>query len=101
MGTINEAELSVKRVTRLGGEGTIKAFCDVAIGEAFLIRGVKVVDGKRGLFVSTPREQGKNGLWYDTVVPMTPQAKRRLSEVVLEAYQTPHTAYPPMAALRG
>ncbi len=95
MALASDMGLAVKRVTRLNGEGTIKAFCDVAVGEAFLIRGVKVVDGKRGLFVSTPREQGKNGLWYDTVVPMTPQAKRRLSEIVLEAYQTDPLATAP------
>jgi DNA-binding cell septation regulator SpoVG len=33
-----------------------------------------------------PREQGKNGQWYDTVAPLTPAAKERLAHVVLEAY---------------
>ena len=39
-------ELSVKRMNKFEREGTARAFCDVAIGEAFLIKGVKVIAGK-------------------------------------------------------
>jgi len=83
-----ELELAVKRVTRLDGNGTLKAFCDVAVARAFLIKGVKVVEGKHGLFVSMPREQGRNGQWYETVVPLTKEAREQLSTIVLEAYQS-------------
>ena len=78
--------LEVKRVTKLNGNGSIKAFCDVAIAEVLLIKGIRVVDGKNGVFVSMPREQGKNGQWYETVVPLTQAVRDQLSEVVLEAY---------------
>ncbi len=78
--------LEVKRMARLNGDGTVKAFCDVAINGSFLIKSLKVVNGKNGLFVSMPREQGKNGQWYDTVAPLTPAAKAHLARVVLEAY---------------
>ena len=80
-------ELAVKRVIRPGGSGSIKAFCDVAVGEAFLIKGVRVVDGKKGLFVSMPRQQGKDTKWYDVVMPLTDAMKGELNRVVLEAYQ--------------
>lgn len=83
----NTMTLSVKRINRLSGERTAKAFCDVAVGEAFLIKGVRVVEGKNGVFVSMPREQGKDGQWYDTVVPLTKEARRQLGEVVLSAYR--------------
>ena len=79
-------DLAVKRITKLNGNGSTKAFCDVAVASAYLIKGIRVVDGKKGLFVSLPREQGKNGQWYETVVPLTKEARERLAEVVLEAY---------------
>ena len=82
-----EVALQVKRITRLDKEGTAKAFCDVAIGDAFLVTGIKVVEGKKGLFVSMPRQQGKDGNWYDTVVPLTKEARQRVSEEVLSAYR--------------
>ena len=84
-----ELDLKVKRITRLNGTGATKAFFDVAVDDAFLIKGVKVVDGKNGMFVSMPREQGKNGQWYETVVPMKKEVRAQISEVVLEAYGAP------------
>ena len=83
-----QVELSVKRMTRLDGNGTLKAYCDVAIAESFVVKSFKVIDGKNGLFVSMPREQGKNGQWYDTVAPLTKQVREQLSQIVLEAYSS-------------
>lgn len=84
----NTVELEVKRMARLSGDGTVRAFCDVAINGSFMIKSLKVVDGKNGLFVSMPREQGKNGQWYDTIAPITKEAKDNLSRIVLKAYQS-------------
>ena len=80
-------ELSVKRLVKFDGEGTLKAFCDVAIDERFLVKGLRVVEGKRGLFVSMPRQQGKDTKWYDSVEAMTKEAKADVDRVVLRAYQ--------------
>lgn len=83
-----EKEVTVARMNRWEGEGTTRAFCDVAVADTFLIKGIKVVEGKKGLFVSMPREQGKDGQWYDTVIPLTKEARRHISEVVLQSYQS-------------
>ncbi|MBI3332478.1 MAG: septation protein SpoVG family protein [Candidatus Omnitrophica bacterium] len=83
--------VAVKRINRFKGEGTTRAFCDVAIAESFLIKGIKVIEGKNGLFVSMPREQGKDGNWYDTVIPLTKEARALVSEAVLCAYESQET----------
>ena len=83
--TMVTGDLTVKRMTKLDGTGSVKAFCDVSVG-SFLIKSFKVVDGKNGLFVSMPREQGKNGQWYDSVVPLTKQAREQLTVLVLGAF---------------
>lgn len=82
-----QVELTVKRVTKLNGEGATKAFCDVEIAHAFLVKGLRVVEGKNGLFVSMPQEAGKDGNWYDTVIPLSKEARQRVSDLVLGAYQ--------------
>ena len=87
---VQDLELEVTRMTKLNGDGTVKAFCDVAIAGSFLMKSLKIVDGKNGLFVSMPREQGKNGQWYDTVSPLTKDARAQLTQLVLEAFsETP------------
>lgn len=83
-----QVNLEVKRINKLDGTGNLKAFCDVAVAESFLIKGITVVEGKKGLFVSMPREQGKDGNWYDAVIPLTKEARQQVSELVLKAYQS-------------
>jgi len=79
-------ELSVKRIVKFDGNGSLKAFCDLAVGEMFLIRSVKVIEGLKGLFVSMPREQGRNGQWYEVVGMLNKEAKTEVTRVVMEAY---------------
>ena len=84
---MSDVAIEVKRINKIQGEGHAKAFCDVALGDTFLVTGLKVVEGRNGLFVSMPQEMGKDGQWYDTVFPLTKAARQRISETVLEAYQ--------------
>ena len=79
-------ELQVVRMHRFDGDSKIKAFADVSIG-AFVIKGLRVVDGKNGLFLAMPQEKSRDGKWYDTFYPSTPEAKQLLSDMVLQAYQ--------------
>lgn len=79
-------EISVSRIYKLDTDSKLKAFADVSFS-GIVIKGLSVVDGVKGLFVSMPRHQGKDGKWYDTVYPQTKELKQQLSEVVLEAYK--------------
>jgi stage V sporulation protein G len=78
--------ISVSRVCRLDSDSKLKAFVDVAIS-GIVVKGFSVVDGSKGLFVSMPRHQGKDGKWYNTVYPVTKELKQKLSEAVLTAYK--------------
>ncbi|MGB2600301.1 MAG: SpoVG family protein [Candidatus Omnitrophota bacterium] len=78
--------LKVERIHRLEGDGPVKAFCDLLILDAFLVKGLKVVEGKNGLFVSMPQEQGRDGKWYDTFHPTSKEMRKGLEELVLEDY---------------
>ena len=80
-------DVEVKRLIKFDGEGTLKAYCDLSIGESFLVKGLRVVSGKNGLFVSMPRQQGKDKRWYDSVSALSKKAKQEVDRVVLEAYQ--------------
>jgi stage V sporulation protein G len=82
-----ENAISVSRVCKLDGDSKLKAFVDVSIS-GIVVKGFSVVNGSKGLFVSMPRHQGKDGKWYNTVYPATKELKQQLSEAVLEAYNS-------------
>ena len=79
--------VEVLRLHRLSGESSLKAFADVSFAGVFIVKGIKVVEGKKGLFVSMPSEKGKDGKWYDTAHPLTKEFRESLNEVVLQAYE--------------
>jgi len=81
-------EFKITRLHRLDANGSnLKAFADIAINESLLLKGLRIVEGKSGLFVSMPREKGKDGRWYETVHPMSKELKQDISSVVLSAYK--------------
>lgn len=82
-----DIEMSIQRLVRFDGDGSLKAFCDLVVGELFVIKGLRVVKGKNGLFVSMPRQQGKDTKWYDSVEPVSKEIKQVVDRVVLSAYE--------------
>ena len=79
-------DLAVKRLVKFDGEGSLKAYCDLLVGNLFLIKGLRVVAGKNGVFVSMPRQQSKGGKWFDSVETLTKEAKTEVERLVLAAY---------------
>ncbi|MFH1877491.1 MAG: SpoVG family protein [Candidatus Omnitrophota bacterium] len=82
----NIPEIKVERIHLLNGEGATKAFCDILIYNTFIVKGLRVVNGKDGLFVSMPQEAGRDGEWYSTFYPVTKETYKILQEKLIEAY---------------
>ena len=81
-------EFRIMKIHRLPEGRMIKAYVDLAINNVLLIRGLRVVEGKNGLFVSMPQEKSKNDVWYDRVRCLSPDVEDLLSKTVIDAYQT-------------
>ncbi len=82
----NKPIIRVEKIRLLDGDGPTKAFCDLMILDTFIAKGLKVVEGKDGLFLGMPREQGKDGKWYPTFYTISKEMHKGLQELVLEAY---------------
>ncbi|MBI5415285.1 MAG: septation protein SpoVG family protein [Candidatus Omnitrophica bacterium] len=84
----NILTIQVKRIHRLDNGRSLKAFADINVNDALLIKGVRVIDGKKGIFVTMPREQStKDKKWYDTVRCLTREVREHIAGEVLKAYQ--------------
>ncbi len=89
---------SIVRLIKHDGAGPLRAFCDVAVGPHLLIKGIRVIKGRGGLFVSMPRQLSKNGRWYDAVVLRTKESRDRFIELVLDAVEQQLSAPTPCEA---
>ncbi len=87
---MSDAGLDVKilKIHRLPEGNRVKAFVDLGVNDALLIKGLRVVNGKEGLFVSMPSEQGKDERWYERVRCLNKEVKGMIVRKVLDAYET-------------
>lgn len=79
--------VKVDRLVRLDNGGKLKAFCDLLFGDLFLVKGFRVVEGEKGIFVGMPQQQSKQGKWFNVFMPATDEIKEYLKEVILDAYK--------------
>jgi stage V sporulation protein G len=86
--SLDVLSFKIIKIHRLEGNNRIKAFVDLGVNDAILIKGIRVVDGQNGLFVCMPQEQGKNEKWYERVRCLNKEVRWRISQQVLEAYNT-------------
>lgn len=74
------------KIHSLYPEGSCKALASVNLNGSFAIRGVKVMEGANGLFVSMPSYRTGNGDYKDVCFPCTREARNEMNEAVLHAY---------------
>jgi stage V sporulation protein G len=82
----NKVEVNVERVYRLDGDSALKGFADISICKSIVVKGLRIVAGKNGLFVGMPQQLGKDGKWHNRVALMDESLKDRLNELVLSAF---------------
>ena len=68
--------------------GHIKALANITLGDQILIRGLRVMDGENGLFVSYPIDPFFKGEEFRSLCnPLTRTMREHIESTVLEKYQ--------------
>lgn len=79
-------KIDVRINSLMPDNGSVKAIASVNFGDCFAVKGVKVMEGKNGLFVSMPSQKGKDGNYHDICFPITPEFRSQLNSTVEQAY---------------
>lgn len=80
-------EITEIRIT-MRNEEKLKAFVNVTFDSAFVIRGLKIINGKKGYFVSMPSKRRPDGTYQDMAHPISTEVRRDLEKKILEAYES-------------
>lgn len=67
-------------------DSSLKAMVDVNLGDEFVVKGIRVVEGENGPFVSMPQKKVGND-YNQTFFPITKEAREQLHKSVLDAYE--------------
>lgn len=74
------------KINSLRPEGPVLAYASATLNGCFAIRGIKIVNGEKGAFVSMPSYKA-GGRFQDICFPITKEFREQLHATVMEAYQ--------------
>ena len=65
----------------------LKAFVSIILDDCFVVSDIKIIHGKKGLFVSMPSKKRKNGTFRDIAHPLNSDTRRMMEEQILARYR--------------
>ena len=81
------AEITEVRIYKAKGNGAVKAYASVSLDNEFIVKGIKVLEGENGLWVSMPSRKAKDGSFQDIFHPASREAREKIVNAVLNAYR--------------
>lgn len=93
-------EVTNVKVKVMHTEGNLKAYATITFDDEFVVKDIKVIDGKKGVFIAMPSKPIKNKkaedvesaeemerLHKDIAHPINPQAREKIQTAILKAYE--------------
>ncbi len=71
----------------LRDDAKLKAFASITLGDAFVIRGLKIIEGKSGTFVAMPSRKRKDGEYQDIAHPINNETRDQMEAIILDKYR--------------
>ncbi|MBD3420789.1 MAG: septation regulator SpoVG [Chitinivibrionales bacterium] len=79
-------EITEVRIS-LRNEEKLKAFASITLENCFVIRGLKIINGSDGYFVSMPSRKHKDGSYHDIAHPINNEMRGAIEDKVLDAFE--------------
>jgi stage V sporulation protein G len=78
---ISEIRISLREDNKL------KAFASITLDDCFVIRGLKIIEGAKGVFVAMPSRKRPDGTYQDVAHPINNETRDWMEGLILEAYK--------------
>lgn len=75
------------RAVKSENEVKLKAYADITFDESFVVHGLKIIDGQKGMFVAMPSRKMPDGEYKDIVHPITPELRVEITRIVIKKYK--------------
>lgn len=68
-------------------KSTTKAFIELKLDNTLIVKGLSLVEGKKGLFLSYPASKGKDGKYYNSVYSIDKDWAEKLENMCIKKYK--------------
>lgn len=73
-------------VHKKNDETKMKGIASVLIDECFVIRDIRIIEGKEGLFIAMPSRKNANGEYHDIAHPINAETRKMFEDAILAEY---------------
>jgi len=65
----------------------LRAWATITFNDAFVVKGIRIIQGNRRIFVAMPSKQQKDGKYQDIAHPINPDFREFIEECILDVYR--------------
>ncbi|MCR5271847.1 MAG: septation regulator SpoVG [Lachnospiraceae bacterium] len=74
------------RIRKVENKGKMKAVVSITIDDEFVVHDIKIIEGKKGLFIAMPSRKTSEGEYKDIAHPIKSETRDSLSDLILKKY---------------
>ena len=83
----DDIKLDVKVYPIAEPKGDTLAFAGIGLDGVVAIRGIRIINSDKGMFVSMPQSKGKDNQYYDVAFPLSGDLRKAISSAVLDGFK--------------
>jgi len=71
----------------LRDDNKLKAFASITFDNSFVVRGLKIIEGEKGLFVAMPSRKRPDGTYQDIAHPINNETRDSMEKLIISKYE--------------
>lgn len=71
----------------LRDDNKLKAFASITFDNSFVVRGMKIIEGAKGLFVAMPSRKRPDGTYQDIAHPINNDTRDLMEKLIISKYE--------------
>jgi stage V sporulation protein G len=81
-------KMKITEITiRPANEDQVKGYVDIVFDNCFMIEGIRIVRGPKGLFLSFPTKKLRDGTYWDIAFPANAEPRNMIEQAILAEYE--------------
>ncbi len=75
------------RIRRIQTDGKLRAYVSITFDDSFVVHDLRIIDGRKGMFVAMPSKLLPNGNHKDIAHPINTEIREMIQNAVLKEFQ--------------
>jgi stage V sporulation protein G len=82
-----QVQVTDVRIRRIQTDGKLRAYVSITFDDSFVVHDLRIIDGRKGMFVAMPSKLLPNGNHKDIAHPINTEVREMIQNAVLKEFQ--------------